>query len=110
MPAKKKQKQKQKKQGISPIIKARTLLSSGDMPGALAVLREGAEKGNVMSCYDAGYMMIQGIGCKEDWGAGLDLIKKGRELEKQRKDSEWKSDGSATDAFGSHSMNLKSLF
>ena len=64
---------KREKQGTSPIIEARSLLSNGDEAGALAVLRKAAESGNVMACYDAGFMMIQGIGCEKNWRGGLEL-------------------------------------
>ena len=101
---------KQKKQGTSPIIEARTLLSNGDERGAFSVLREGADVGNVMACYDCGFMMIQGIGCKRDWRRGLELIEKGTKLEEQEGDEGWKSDGSATDVLGPQSMNLRGLF
>ena len=101
---------KQNKQGISPIIEARTLLSNGDVRGTLAVLRKGADGGNVMACYDCGFMMIQGIGCERDWRGGLELIEKGSKLGEQEGDEGWKSDGSATDVLGPQSMDLSCLF
>ena len=79
-----------KKQRISPIIEAKSLLSQGDEAGAFAVLKEGAEHGDVMACYDCGFMMIQGIGCERDWEGGLELISKGVKLEKQSSDMSWK--------------------
>ena len=94
----------------SPVIEARSLLSNGDVRGAFAVLREGADGGNVMACYDCGFMMIQGIGCVRDWEGGLELIWKGRKLEEQEGDEGWKSEGSATDVLGPQSMDLSSLF
>ena len=100
----------QKEQGISPIIEARSLLSNGDVRGAFAVLREGADGGNVMACYDCGFMMIQGIGCEKNWKGGLNLIEKGRKLEKKEKDKGWKSDGSATDVLEPQSMDFPCLF
>ena len=100
----------QKKQGTSPIIEARSLLSNGDAGGALGVLREAAGVGNVMACYDCGFLMIQGIGCEKDLEGGLELLEQGRKLEEQEEDTVWKSDGSATDVFGPQSMDLSSLF
>ena len=100
---------KKKKQRISPIVEARSLLSNGDVRGAFAVLRKGADGGNVMACYDCGFMMIQGIGCEKDWREGLELIEKGRNLEEQRGEG-WKSDGNATDVLGPQSMDLNRLF
>ena len=101
---------KQKEQGISPIIKTKTLLSNGDERGAFSVLRKAADGGNVMACYDCGFMMIiQRIG----WSyleEGLKLIERGRKLEEQEEDEEWKSDGSVTDVLGPQSMDLISVF
>ena len=102
---------KQKKQRTSPIVQARTLLSNGDVRGALAVLKKGADEGNVIACYDCGFMMIQGIGCEKDWKGGPKLIEKGRKLEEQEKGDEgWKSVGSATDVLRPQSMKLSCLF
>ena len=101
---------KQKKQGTSPIIEARSLLSNGDEGGALAVLREAAGVGNVMACYDCGFLMIQGIGCEKTWYGGLELLAQGRKLEGEEGDTVWKSDGSATDVLGPQSMDLSCLF
>ena len=100
---------KQKKQKISSFIEAKSLLSKGDVAGAFAVLQEGARNGNVMACFDCGFMMIQGIGCKKDWKGGLELISKGVELEKQSSDMSWKSDGSISELFEPQSMNLSRL-
>ena len=58
-----KQEQEKRDLGISSIIEAKSLLSNGDEAGALAVLKKAAKNGDVMACYDAGFMMIQGIGC-----------------------------------------------
>ena len=101
---------KQEKQGTSPIIESRSLLSNGDEKGALAVLRKAAGVGNVMTCYDCGFLMIQGIGCEEDWRGGLVLLAQGRKLEEKEENCVWKSDGSATDVLGPQSMNLSCLF
>ena len=57
---------KQKKQRISPIIEAKSLLSEGDVEGAFAVLKKAAEHEDVMACFDCGFMMIQGIGCEKN--------------------------------------------
>ena len=96
--------------GISPIIQAKSLLSNGDEAGALAVLKEAAESGNVMACYDAGFMMIQGIGCDVDCYGGLELISKGMKLEKELEDLSWKSDGSATELLEAQSMFIGGEF
>ena len=96
--------------GGSPIIEAKSLLSQGDETGAFAVLKKGAEHEDVMACFDCGFMMIQGIGCKEDWKGGLKLLSKGVELEKESSDMSWKSDGSASELFEPQSMNLSCLF
>ena len=101
---------KQEDTGGSPIIEAKSLLSQGDEAGAFAVLKKAAEHGDVMACYDCGFMMIQGIGCKKDREGGLELISKGVELEKESEDMSWKSDGSASELFEPQSMDLSSLF
>ena len=100
----------QKKQRVSPIIEAKSLLSNGDEAGALAVLKEAAESGDVTACYDAGFMMIQGIGCDVDWKGGLELMHEGMKLEKESEDSSWKSDGSVTELLEPQSMHLRSEF
>ena len=94
----------------SPVIEAKSLLSNGDVAGAFSILRQGAENGNVMACYDCGFMMIQGIGCEEDWEEGLELISKGAKLEEGSKYRSWKSDGSASELFEPQSMKLSCLF
>ena len=101
---------KQKRQRISPIIEAKSLLSNGDVEGAFAVLKKGAENGNVMACFDCGFMMIQGIGCEKDWEGGWKLISKGVELEKESSNMSWKSDGSVSELFEPQSMELGCLF
>ena len=90
--------------GISPIIKAKSLLSNGDKAGAFAVLKEGAESGNVMACYDVGFMMIQGIGCDVDWKGGIEFVSKGSKLEEESPDMSWKLYGSATELIEPQSM------
>ncbi len=80
----------------SPIIKAKSLLSNGDEAEALAVLKEIASQGNVMACYDAGFMMIQGIGCFKDLRGGLELMRKGTKLEEDSEETSWGLYGSAT--------------
>ncbi len=55
------QPQQKEYQEISLIIEAKSLLSNEDEVGALAVLKKAAAWGNVMACYDAGFMIIQGI-------------------------------------------------
>ena len=100
---------KQEDTGGSPIIEAKSLLSNGDEAGAFGVLKEAAKNGNVMACFDCGFMMIQGIGCERDWKGGLELISKGVELEKSS-DMSWKSDGSVSELFEPQSMYLSGLF
>ena len=94
----------QKDLGTSPIIEAKSLLSNGDEAGAFAVLKKAAESGDVMACYDAGFMMIQGIGCDKDLRGGLELMSKGTKLEGDSEDLSWKSYGSATELIEPQSM------
>ena len=101
---------KQEKQDLSPIIEARPLLSRRRKRGALDFLRKAAGEGNVMACYDCGFLMIQGIGCKEDIKGGLELLAQGTKFEEDEEDCVWKSDGSATDVLGPQSMDLSGLF
>ena len=96
--------------GGSPIIEAKSLLSQGDKAGAFGVLKKGAEHGDVMACYDCGFMMIQGIGCERNREEGFKLISKGVKLEKESEDMNWKSDGSASELFEPQSMKLSGLF
>ena len=100
----------QKTLRISPIIQAKSLILDDDEASAFVVLKEGAENGNVMACYDCGFMMIQGIGCETDWKGGLELIRKGMELEEESRDMNWKSDGSVTELFQPQTFNCCSLF
>ena len=100
---------KQKRQRTSPIIEAKSFLSQGDEAGAFDVLKKAAEHGDVMACFDCGFMMIQGIGCKQNWRGGLKLLSKGVELEKESEDMSWKSDGSASELFEPQSMSLNCL-
>ncbi len=67
-------------------------------------MKEGAESGNVMACYDVGFMMIQGIGCDVDWKGGFEFVSKGSELEEESSDMSWKLDGSATELIEPQSM------
>ena len=100
---------KQEDTGISPIIKAKSLLCKGIHKRAFSVLKKGAENGDVMACFDCGFMMIQGIGCERDWRRGLELISKGVELEKESSDMDWKSDGSVSELFEPQLMDLRCL-
>ena len=93
----------------SPIVEAKSLLSQGDKAGAFDVLKKAAEHGDVMACYDCGFMMIQGIGCRKNLREGLKLLSKGVELEKESEDMSWKSDGSASELFEPQSVNLSGL-
>ena len=97
------------RQESSPIVEAKSLLSNGNRAKAFAVLKKAAEDGNVMACYNCGYMMIQGIGCFRNEKEGLELISKGVKLEKQSKDMSWKSDESVTELFHPQYMHLESL-
>ena len=72
--------------------------------GAFAVLKKAAKNGDVMACHDAGFMMIQGIGCDKDLRGGLELMSKGTKLEGDSEDLSWKSDGSATELLEPQSM------
>ena len=101
---------KQKRQRTSPVIEAKSLLSQGDEAKAFDVLKKAAKHGDVMACYDCGFMMIQGIGCEKNLRGGLKLLSKGVELEKESEDMSWKSDGSASELFEPQSMNLSGLF
>ena len=96
--------------GISLLIKAKSLLSNGDEAGALAVLKKAAESGDVMACYDAGFMMIQGIGCHKDLRGGLELMSKGTELEEGSEGLSWKLCGSATELIEPQSMFIGGEF
>ena len=103
----------QKKQKISPIIEAKSLLSKGDDARAFAVLKEAAENGDIMACFDCGFMMIQGIGCENRWKTreeGIKLIEKGMDLEKGSNSLSWKSDGSVSELFEPQLMLLGRLF
>ena len=101
---------KQKRQRTSPVIEAKSFLSQGDEAGAFGVLKKAAENGDVMACYDCGFMMIQGIGCEKNLEGGLKLLSKGVELEKESSDMSWKSDRSASELFEPQSMDLSGLF
>ena len=100
---------KQKRQRTSPIIEAKSFLSQGDKTKAFGVLKKAAEHGDVMACYDCGFMMMQGIGCEKNLRGGLKLLSKGMELEKESEDMSWKSDGSASELFEPQSMSLNCL-
>ena len=96
--------------GISPIIEAKSLLSNGDVAGAFGVLKKGAESGDVMACYDSGFMMIEGIGCGVDWRGGLELMGRGKKLEEETEDMSWKSNGSVSELFEPQSMFIGGEF
>ena len=95
---------------IFPIIEAKSLLSNGDEAGAFAFLKKAADCGDVMACYDAGFMMIQGIGCEKDLRGGLELMCKRMKLDKESEDLNWKSDGSATELLEPQSMFIGGVF
>ena len=101
--------QQQEDLGISPVIEAKSLLSNGDEAGAFAVLKKGAESGDVMACYDVGFMMIQGIGCDVDWEDGFEFMSKGSKLEEESPDMSWELCGSATELIEPQSMFIGGL-
>ena len=101
---------KQEDTGGSPIIEAKSLLSQGDVAGAFGVLKEGAENGDVMACFDCGFMVIQGIGCEKDRKRGIELISKGVKLEGKSSSMNWKSGGSTSELFEPQVMDLSCLF
>ena len=99
---------------VSSITEAKSLLSNGYAAEAFAVLVEAAEYGDVMACYDCGFMMIKGIGYQRDmWGefvtTGLSLMQRGKEIEEQTSDADWKIDGSVTELLEPQSMCLTRL-
>ena len=96
--------------GTSIIIEAKSLFKKGDVERALAFLREGALGGNVMACFDAGFMMIQGNGCVKDWKGGIELLERGCSLSRDLKDDLWRRDGSVSELFEPQSMDLSGLF
>ncbi len=100
-----------KQHGLSPINEAKSLLSNGDAEGALGVLKKASDEGDVMACFDGGFMMIQGIGCEMDKFGGVSLMKKGEQLKEKMKDDydDWKYDGSVTDVLDELTMSLRSL-
>ena len=98
-----------KQHGLSPINEAKSLLSNGDAEGALGVLKKAADEGDVMACFDGGFMMIQGIGCEKDVEGGLELMKKGEKLKKMKDNHWWKHDGSVTDVLDEQTMDLIGL-
>ena len=99
----------QEEQKSFPITEAKSLVSNGDEAGALAVLEKAAENGNVMACFDAGFMMIKGIGRKEDLLGGLKLMEKGKKLVEGEEDMSWKSDGSVTEMLAPQTLDLSCL-
>ena len=93
----------------SSIIEAKSLLSNGDKKRAFGVLKKAADGGNVMACFDVGFMMIQGIACEMNQKRGFEMFDKGIELKEHEEDMRWKSDGSATEVIGPQSMDLSGL-
>ena len=79
------------------------------MKGAFAVLKKSALEGNVMACFDAGFMTIQGIGTRGGLKGGWKLLKKGCDLVRDSKDDCWKGDGSVCELFEPQLMDLKGL-
>ena len=101
---------KQEDTGGSPIIEAKSLLLEKHIKKAFAVLKKGAKNGDVMACFDCGFMMIQGIGCEKNLERGLKLMRKGLKLAKKSKEVNWKSDGSVSELFEPQLMNLDCMF
>ena len=85
-------------------------LSHEEAENVLCVLKDRALEGNVMACYDAGFMMIQGIGCWRDWREGLKLIIRGSDLEENEEDESWKLVESVTKRIEPQIMFLRGLF
>ena len=88
---------------------AMSLLLNGDAAGAFALLKEKAESGNIIACYDAGFMMMQGIGCESNLQEGLKYMEKGMKLEEDDKSRIWKSDVSVTKLGVRQSTDLSCL-
>ena len=61
-------------------MKAKSLFSNGDVERAFAVLKKSSLKGDGLACFDAGFMMIQGIGCESDCEGVMKLLGKGCDL------------------------------
>ena len=93
----------------SPINESKTPLTEWDKEGDLSVLKKATESGNVMGCYDTGFVMIQGIGCEEDLKGGLELIAKRGVKHEESGDTSWKSSGSATDVVEPQTMRSRGL-
>ena len=69
-----------KKARTLSIMKAKSLFSNGDVERAFAVLKKSSLKGDGLACFDAGFMMIQGIGCERDCEGVMKLLGKGCDL------------------------------
>ena len=95
--------------GRSPITQAKSLFSNGDVKGAFSVLKEAAWKDNAMACFDVGFMMIQRIGCAENWRGGMEMLEKGYKLVEHCQNNHWKTYGSVSELFEPQSMHLKGL-
>ena len=102
--------EKQEQLFLSPTVKAKQLLSNGDNVGAFFALIEGKESGNVMTLFDLGFLMIQGIGCKKDVKEGMKVMKEGLKLAKLWEDDSWKQDESITSLFSGTKLCLYGLF
>ena len=89
----------------------RSLLLSSEQQMLLTHLHliKGAESGDVMACYDVGFLMIQGIGCDVDWKGGIEFVSKGSKLEEESPDMSWKLCGSATELIEPQSMFVGGL-
>ncbi len=98
--------------GNSPSSKDKNNVSFSerDAEKAFAALQKSASQGNVMACYDVGFMMIQGIGCRKNRKEGFEMMKRGSEFERNEKDLSWKSENSVTKLIGPQKLLLMRLF
>ena len=78
--------------------------------GVLGSLIEKAEDGNIMACYDAGFMLVQGIECEKNVAEGLKWMRTGRKLEEQSENMKWKLSKSISKRFGPQTMDFSGLF
>jgi len=100
----------EKRRKISVIAEAKKFLSKGDLPRTFDILSKGAEKGDVMACFDAGLILLKGVGSFHDEKEGLKLIKRGMELKKAQPKEDWSSEGSVIEAMKMDSLELNCLF
>ena len=92
------------------VSRAKSLFAKGEAAGALDILKIGSEERDAMSCLDAGFMIIQGIGCEKDVEKGFQLIMKGHKLKATLDDDDWKIEGSVTELFEGQTLEFSGLF